>query len=237
MKERPILFSTAMVQAILAGLKTQTRRVVNPEPEGNVHSPWCHHQTNIWQWKTGKANVNYKEDKRACPYGKPGEILWVRETWAKQPEYPHEIPLFKSTLSSDGDELRKALKVEWKPSIHMRKEYAQIWLELTDVRVQRLQDLSEEDAKAEGIKEFNWEFYTGYECFKCLSTGHDPGRDDIHICNDGVYDSAIDSFHTLWDSINAKPKKGKEPVPWASNPWVWALTFKVLSTTGKPANL
>lgn len=222
MKERPILFSTAMVQAILAGRKTQTRRVVNPEPEGNVHSPWCHHQTNIWQWKTGKANVNYKEDKRACPYGKPGDILWVRETWAKQPEYPHEIPLFKSTLSSDGDELRKALKVEWRPSIHMRKEYAQIWLELTDVRVQRLQDVSEEDAIAEGIDRRKSDLFPETIAYLNYRSTNSFTK---WLTNAGL------SFETLWDSINAKSK------PWASNPWVWALTFKVLSTTGKPANL
>ena len=119
MKERPILFNTPMVQAILRGDKTMTRRVI----------------------------------KRKCPYGKPGDRLWVRETWARVsvPEGTTArkiLTLFKASMPFSGID---GTEVRWKPSIHMPRYVSRITLEVTDVRAERLNDISEEDAQSEGV--------------------------------------------------------------------------------------
>jgi len=142
--EKPILFSTEMVQAILTGSKTMTRRVVNPQPEleiretFNSSTGWADIDKNGWAIK--------REVK--CPYGKPGDLLWVRETW-RLPEF-HEYdapvqPEFKAG-HDQADELK------WKPSIHMKKEHCRIWLKVTGVRVERLQDITENDVIKEGVE-------------------------------------------------------------------------------------
>lgn len=178
-KERPIIFNGAMVRAILAGEKTQTRRVVKPQP-GGMDSYY------------GK---DFRKDfsGRKCPYGKPGDRLWVRETWGVGHNYDAIPPNLLRGLEANTH--YRAMNIEiaevvdpikWRPSIHMPRELSRILLEVTAVRVERLQDISEKDAKAEGL---------------CKTS----------------------SFRTLWDSINAKK------YPWDSNPWVWAITFKVVS--------
>jgi len=126
--ERPIIFSTDSVESILDGRKIMTRRVIKPQPiwVGDPYVPF----------KTQDADPKGIID---CPYGKPGDLLWVRETW--RPEQDGEIS-FKADFSCDGP---------WKPSIHMPKKCARIWLKVTGVRVERLQDISELDAGKEGI--------------------------------------------------------------------------------------
>lgn len=142
MKERPILFNAEMVRAVLAGRKTQTRRVIKPQPThfnyykapadgGTVHqSPRTQHGREI-----------------NCPYGRPGCELWVRETWRK-PEYQEYdeavICEYKAT-HDQADELK------WKPSIHMPRKYSRIQLEVVKVRVERAQDISLEDINNEGV--------------------------------------------------------------------------------------
>ena len=136
MTERPILFSAPMVRALLAGTKTQTRRVVKRNAyEKSIHAD------------------QFAPPTCACPYGQPGDRLWVRETWAKWgrddqcgegPSVTHE-PIYRAD-GSPWDEQDK-----WRPSIHMPRAASRILLEITSVRVERLQDISEADTVAEGI--------------------------------------------------------------------------------------
>jgi hypothetical protein len=184
-KEHPILFSTPMVQAILEGRKTQTRRILKPKPIANeiVESNQWKRYTHVSR-KEIIANPGFYEIKSVhkCPYGETGDLLWVRETFTEWPK--GEFQFRASTRS--GDELGK-----WKPSIHMPKVAARIWLEITEVKVERLQDISYADAKAEGVE-------------------------------------LPHNFYELWVKIN-----GYES--WMTNPWVWVVKFKVLTTTGKPS--
>lgn len=150
MKYIPILFSTPMVQAILDGRKTQTRRVVKPQPSHNVQ--WngfgvsCftpeRHIEGRGKFPDGSGIKFFK-----CPYGQVGDILWVRETFKEAPEEcTWKKYSYKADYISHLAELGK-----WKPSLFMPKEACRIFLKITDVRVERLQDISEEDAISEGI--------------------------------------------------------------------------------------
>lgn len=205
MKERPILFSTPMVRAILDGRKTMTRRIVKPQP--HIHhweifksykqtvsvldtTSGPVYQFNDWNSEKGLSHDRNIEVK--CPYGQVGDILWVRETW-KYLDLGPEDSGFVYKASENG----KAWQANdeswtWKSSIHMPKEACRIRLEITNVRVERLKDISEEDAKAEGVQ-FN-------------------PQAPASITNKG-------SFAKLWQSIN-----GQES--WDMNPWVWVIEFK-----------
>lgn len=182
MKERPILFSGEMVRAILEGRKTMTRRVIKPQPAGEWAAP----------------------GKTACPYGQPGDRLWVRETWRKtnwtdEPNRGEWRVFWRATEKEDSR--NNGL---WRPSIHMPRWASRILLEVVSVRVERVQDISEEDARAEGVEWQNerpcWVNYLDREDWS---------------------PTARDSFRTLWDSINAKRGYG-----WDANPWVWVVEFK-----------
>jgi hypothetical protein len=211
MKEHPILFSTPMVQAILEGRKTQTRRVVKVEMPENVTAIDRYNKTGQFTlWENRKIVKQIGE----CPYGQPGDRIWVRETWAK----PLEDYAFKADHpTSILKQLRKGL---WKPSIHMPKTAARIWLEIEEVKVERLQDISEEDAIDEGIHVKYW----GGD--KTQPYAYRPTVPSEELVTD--YDrTPEESFQKLWQSIN-----GGES--WEANPWVWVVKFKVLSTTGKP---
>jgi hypothetical protein len=165
-KEIPILFSSTMVQAIIAGRKTMTRRIVKPQPIDNTEVDGNFFHGNHKGYVTTLFKADVAENK------------------------------------FDG--------YKWKPSIHMPKEAARIWLEVTEVRVERLHDITEEDAIAEGVEKLNnwWKDYTS-----------DQDAYDMQ--------TAMCSFDSLWKKIN-----GEES--WNENPWVWVVSFKVLSTTGKP---
>lgn len=206
MKERPILFSGEMVRAILDGRKTMTRRVIKPQP--------------LW---VGDPNVAFKTHSANpkgiinCHYGQPGDLLWVRETWASLDGVDHLSPKDIELLCRDagyktgpcgdlwyqadnsyrqwGDD--KQTKGKWRPSIHMPRWASRINLGITDVRVERLQDITDDDVFAEGIEPFSNRFYN-------LHTDRDV-------------------FAKLWDSINLKRGYG-----WDSNPWVWVVEFKRL---------
>lgn len=155
MKERPILFSGPMITAILEGRKTQTRRVINPQPEGKTL------QSNLdGKWLSKKFNglllPKIEDLPIHCPYGKIGDHLWVRETFRlyDSDECPHAdfpcgcprngTPLFKASHDcGDGE--------KWTPSIHMPRWASRILLEITNIRVERLQDISESDCLKEGV--------------------------------------------------------------------------------------
>lgn len=204
MKERPILFSGEMVKAILEGRKTQTRRVVKPQYENQLKQlPGFGDK---WQHPIGQL-VEVVNEK--CPFGKVGDRLWVRESFAylkpnsndpSSSDKVHTIA-YKATDKSPDE-------VKWKPSIHMPRAVSRLTLEVIGVRVERLQDISEEDAIAEGVLNEALPFE------KTRWFDYDQGRfnDDI-VCGE-------ECFMTLWDSINAKK------CPWDSNPWVWVVEFE-----------
>jgi hypothetical protein len=197
MKERPILFSAPMVKAILGGHKTQTRRVIKPQPE--VHTsekPWGEN-VKVMQWRDKiDTPLNIAPDclRSFCPYGQPGDHLWVRETFSEA-HYTYgaeNTPSSRIVYRADMPNTSNFLG--WKPSIFMPRWASRIMLEITDVRVERVQETSEGDVIAEGI--------------------------DWAECNHS-YSQAIGAYADLWDNINAK-----RGYSWEINPWVWALTFK-----------
>lgn len=220
MTERPMLFSAPMVRAILAGTKTQTRRVVKPQPEA-MRSVYPPPSDGEWYWKHTKLDAGYCHTTGSamrrlmeplCPYGNPGDRLWVRETFAKidgqtQPWIETD---YRATYEH-GDRLGDALglKKRWTPAIHMPRAASRLTLEVTGVRVERLQDISEADAIAEGVGsvivsdggESRWMNYA------------DPGS------KANAFGDARRSYRSLWESING-------PGSWDANPWVWVIEFK-----------
>lgn len=218
MKERPILFSGAMVRAILSGQKTQTRRVVKHKwlPKANGKPV----PTDVVV-RAGDPPFMYRE---TCPYGQPGDRLWVRETWqgplwdedgpfpenGYTPEYCEyradegNTPWF---VDADGNEHNC-----WRPSIHMPRWACRIVLEIVSVRVERLQDISEADAKAEGILADSFE-HNGQLYFR------DYRLSDAEASTQPALKSPIESFRSLWESING-------PESWLANHWVWVVEFK-----------
>ncbi|MET4294753.1 hypothetical protein ABIB06_006586 [Bradyrhizobium sp. LB8.2] len=195
-KERPIIFSAPMVRAILEGRKTQTRRIVSlrPNKQGLKLVPELLQQMGVGA---------------ACPYGKPGDRLWVREAFR-----PLDIDITPMegpprVLKGAGLEFRSDFPDSvagegWKPSIYMPRWASRILLEIVGVRVERLQDISEADCDAEG---FGGKFPpNAFPEFSGLS-GWD-GSDTIEEC-----------FGSLWDHINGKGA-------WKANPWVWVIEFK-----------
>lgn len=162
MRERPILFSAPMVRAILAGQKTQTRRIVKPQPLGDT--AW----KNDDQWiVSGHGEAG--DTGLHCPYGQPGDRLWVRETWA------YGIHALAAKSDADGPFVYAAdqttqgrLCDRWRPSIHMPRAASRITLEITGVRVERLRDISEDDAYAEGVTHAEWGGMNAREGFRRL---------------------------------------------------------------------
>ena len=209
MKERPILFSTEMVKAILEGRKTQTRRIIKKQPHGA--GEWVR-QLASWLFPNVNPYIKLK-----CPYGQPGDRLWVRETWALNPWsylggckyiYRSDYESFpKNEIGKSYPDIDK-----WRPSIFMPREACRILLEVTDVRVERLQDITEEDAKAEGITDI--EFYPD-EGFP-LSIGHMAGQDDGKT---SLHTTRVKAYAALWESINGEGS-------WEKNPWVWVISFE-----------
>jgi|WetSurMetagenome_2_1015567.scaffolds.fasta_scaffold83267_3 hypothetical protein len=195
MKERPILFSDPMVRAILDGRKTQTRRVVKPQPNIPSRGKWCG-TTHAGSSNCPYCPPNFDPLLTVCPYGQPGDRLWVRETWLPwDASGGVEKYLYRAT------EPGTACDGSWKPSIFMPRHVIRITLEIVSVRVERVQEISEADAKAEGIEDA-----------LAVSPPVTIGQDRIF------------SFKRLWDSINAK----RPGCSWGDNPWVWCLSFKRL---------
>ena len=200
MKSRPILFSAPMVRALLAGTKTQTRR---PLREGTWLDP---KEGVIRMCSVGNGVTGFQSV--ACPYGVPGDQLWVREQFAGSIAYErHGYPLRewgnKIWYCADG-EPRSGQWTRPRPSIHMPRSLSRITLELTDVRVERLQDISEADALAEGVTP-KWE--------PCCS-----GR-LMEAFRGFSFRPAASAYADLWESINGAGS-------WDANPYVWALSFK-----------
>lgn len=245
MKERPILFSAPMVRAILDGSKTQTRRVVKlpVEPDPDFTGGWkiIHKAVTLaigaYARTLGRADPR---DPVICPYGQPGDRLWVRETWGvvsnawdydgaridwtpDRPAMPiNEMPFGQGYYSghviyaADGsyewagdDDGGGEPRSTWHPSIHMPRAASRILLEIISVRVERLNDCSESDAHAEGIK--RRVVRTGVVLAPVTVYGLGTDND---WCT-----SAKHAYEDLWESING-------PGSWGVNPWVWVVEFK-----------
>lgn len=211
MKERPILFNAEMVRAILDGRKTQTRRVIKPQPdsdpEGWLSGPfevgWSE-TTVVDKWgeeqPSGKPTYGMWECDGEwsirCPYGGPGDRLWVRETWQRVADVRPAgrgwesngefVVVYRATEPKEAN--------TWESPTHMPRALSRILLEITGVRVERVQDISEADALAEGVT------------LRGTTRWH------------GQAESA---FAALWDRINAKREYG-----WTANPWVWVIEFR-----------
>lgn len=202
MKERGILFSAPMVRALLAGTKTQTRRLIKPQPK-----PWPSNPAFIL-WRNDEPLVRLHLDSRS-PYGVPGDRLWVRETWGFDSGVRANFkPIGRQDLSGMDllshvlyrtDVTNLAPKPpRWRPAIHMPRWASRVTLEITDVRAERLQSMGDADAKAEGFE-------------------HDDLLTRPTAC------SARDRFAILWNEINGKRAS------WGSNPWVWVVSFSRLA--------
>lgn len=219
MNTRPILFSAPMVRTLLDGSKTQTRRIVKPQP---FREDYMTDEGVRRQFAT------------LAPYGQPGDRLWVRET--HRPIFGQTCGLIAIDYRADprekwerlGDQIGAPTK--WTPSIHMKREYSRILLEIVSVRVERLNDCSEVDARAEGI------FFTDYgrrcghgglgwkDVGNCeYPEAHHPQRDgwmwDKTATHEQCIGSARSAYGALWESINGAGS-------WAANPWVFVIEFK-----------
>lgn len=183
-KERPILFSAPMVRAILDGSKTQTRRAMKLQPADDIH-PVSLPNRKYMGWESSLRHAHGTTTVHLCPYGVPGDRLWVRETWQQH-------------LGNGGDSRFATYRATdpegagpWRPSIFMPRWVSRILLEITDVRVQRLQEISGSDALAEGIER-----------------PHSPDPTT-------VAELAVWRFRQLWESINGTGSWDANPWVWA----------------------
>lgn len=217
-RERPILFSGAMVRAILDGRKTQTRRVVRLVGADVVEER--DDTGTLWPWQP------QHDEWIPCPYGVPGDQLWVREAHAIVPRsaYWHDATIPHRVHVDDmGDEWSAVYRAgwersrpgRWRPSIHMPRWASRITLEIVSVRVERLQDISESDARAEGV---DWAAPHPYGERWTDDDREDPREVGYPPANASF---ARDNLRRLWDSINGKGA-------WDSNPWVWVVEWKTI---------
>ncbi len=207
MKESPIPFKGDMVRAVLSGQKTQTRRPMKPIPVypdafGGLRREIHDGQVHFWA-----SGAELPAHKFRCPYGQPDDRLWVKETHARHPQFA------EVAYRADGEEFEDAdgftWHPKWTPSIFMPRALCRIILEITDIRVERVQNITSDGAIAEGA----------YEVRKV-------GDDIAHATwtMDGLdwrYDTPREAFAATWDSLYAARGLG-----WDVNPWVWVVTFK-----------
>jgi hypothetical protein len=216
MKERPILFSSPMIKAILAGTKSQTRRIVRgAEGTSSVTKDVIGSQPNDLWWIAGESAGQSTFVR--CPYGQPGDRLWVRETHCfldgdfrptKMKDQGHVQVIYRADHAIDPVHGDGPDKLTWRPSIYMPRWASRITLKITDIRVERLQAIMEDDAKAEGVT--SWADIRG-----CWS------EEQTLTSGERMLDSPYRSgFAVLWDEING------DRALWKSNPFVWVVSFK-----------
>ncbi|HDR8924547.1 TPA: hypothetical protein QDB26_001006 [Burkholderia vietnamiensis] len=230
MKDRPILFSGPMVRAILEGRKTQTRRIVKPagahhifQFRGREEARGTDEPTGEWAWCRAEHVIS---EHIRCPYGKPGDRLWVREAFRLTSDFDgdsptrvgercldagYRAPWAPVRYEVDGAERdwrwvgtppgHKVTAGRARASMHMPRWASRITLEITGVRAERLQSISESDARAEGVT---------------IEDHHMRG-----YCAGAFRPPSIRAFHDLWDSLNAARGHG-----WDANPWVWVVEFR-----------
>lgn len=235
MDERPILFNDTMVRAILAGTKTQTRRVVQSPAKNMQRAGMCviknrapgdrWYRDYVWSMRSSSGvwgDYTHERFMSLCPYGQPGDRLWVREAFALSQRDPEDTdvsarepqwwdpPVYRADGDLGGEWTRfdgvqhVPIRPPWRPSTHMPRWASRLTLEVTSVRVERVQSISEEDAQAEGAK---W-----------------AKRPALAAVDWTCADTDRESFCHLWESIN-----GARPgCSWEANPWVWVVAFKVV---------
>jgi len=242
MKELPMLYNTDMILAKMDGRKTQTRRPIKVPSSWiftgdsrtrDIPRPAIKYDDRIWfQWAEHFASGGIQSER--CPW-KPGDILYARETW----DYA-EDELGRHDKKTKGDCFGKFLYKangdgnhgRWRPSIHMPKEAARIWDRVVDVRVERLQDISEEDAIAEGAQHFP-HIPVG-PITSSMNARPERWSMESSKDTDSCVSSAKWAFAGYIDKIS--PAMNGNRI-WAANPWVWVVKTETLSTTGKPQNL
>lgn len=218
MKERPILFTAPMVRALLDGRKTQTRRIIKPQPAYPFRSA-----SGAWVDMGRRDDADHKLSEIRCPYGwpplgdQPGDQLWVRETWCP----PHNNAYLNNhkhlcwyRADNESRPYQKPEHFSWRPSIHMPRWASRITLEITDVRVERLQDISKQDVLAEGIRPF----YSGSES-PCSYGINEEGCGFGEPGSWNFPETPALAYRKLWEFING-------PKSWHANPWVWVIEIK-----------
>jgi len=215
MSVKPILFNTDMVRAILDGRKTVTRRVVKPQPEMTLAYIMAGHNHGKWKYSVFEEEEYKKYQGKELYWTPPcngDDILYVRETWCygsdtTQILFDPEPRAYDIQYKADYPHIDKDL-IKWRPSIHMPKEAARIWLKVTNVRVERLRNITVEQAQSEG---------TESACNKkCRS---------YQWCDsDMVLKGGCECFSKLWDTTIKKTDINR--YGWVANPWVWVIEFE-----------
>ncbi|WP_126962471.1 hypothetical protein [Xanthomonas arboricola] len=220
MRERPIRLKAHEVRAILSGAKSQTRLVVEPAPD--ARADWMRSDVNsVWHAGTNAGEVPGFGTWQ-CPFGQPGDRLWVRETWADLTathgrhweKYNAATGLYERGIhpflwyAADGDQPEmgggEINREPWRPSTSMPRSACRVVLEITEVRVERLHAINAADAEAEGLRKFPfedshaWAWRDGDRCGHASPTG---------------------AFRSLWTSTGGD---------WDANPWVWVISFRRL---------
>lgn len=220
MRERPILFSAPMVRAILDGRKSQTRRVAKGAERFDAIEPSVRYAGEFQPWRDGQP-----EPSILCPYGAPGDRLWVRETWGLNHfEYCRPKPIPKSRPSdlrddqlvyfATEDDSEILAEMPRAPAIHMPRWLSRITLEITEVRAERLNDISRSDAATEGL-------------VRLLASGrYAIAKGDQYF--GGASHDPREVFGWLWESINGEGS-------WAANPWVWVVAFRHVAQEARAA--
>lgn len=220
MKERGILMSAPMVRATIAGTKTQTRRICKDQPHESSGMVWWPDGKGTDTGTGGGAPGVYLS---RCPYGQPGDRLWVRETWQHSnfPLGPYDesctvfyrADYLDDPHGPDGEKSPEGKYRHWAPSIHMFRLASRITLEITGIRVERLQSISDSDIEAEGTAQWVkdggsvWSPRLGFD-------GQLPNADgEITVKPNRV------AFCSLWEEINGRGS-------WDANPWVWVIEFR-----------
>lgn len=228
MAEKPILFNTDMVKAIIDDRKTQTRRLIKPQPPcalkmrmDNQHAgEWCLFQDSPMLNPT----INSPWGAQYTSPYQPGDILWVRETWHGLQTGNEKFGHHK-TFWYKADEKDENPDVKWRPSIHMPREAARLFLRITGVRIERLQDMTEEDAICEGYDGMPWCYHHVFENYPdspipCdASSGYDCPPD--RPCDKSIPELFGE---TIWNPTIKKSDLDR--YGWEANPWVWVIEFE-----------
>lgn len=237
MKDSPILMSTPMAMQTYRKNKTETRRTTGLKEINEAPDDWelvrvVDGYAKFWQRNNATIERHIKS-----PYGTPGDLLWVRESWAARDietstgkvkiEYKATPDAFRRIIPVNSIQLTKESK--WKPSIHIPKDVARTWLRMTELRVERLNDIKEESALKEGIAQYTKD---GGRVWKYGIPDLDglPGNCDIGWEWKEWKLSAKSAYMELWDQINGVHSRLR-------NPWLWVIEYEVISTDGEPSLL
>jgi hypothetical protein len=227
-RELPILFNTEMVRAILDGRKSCTRRIIKPQPQSRLCYTFAGSNCGTWGYPSKTAHESWGDEyrlpdgitdeelqRRWKPPYRVDDILYVRETWYKD-KYRY---MYRANYSDSEKFYRdgKEVKIKWHPSIHMPKEAARIWLKVTDVRVERLQEMKPVDVIKEGAYP---------DCWDCLNTYGESGSQCCYGTEEqcSQCDEVMMEWEKLWNSTIKK--SGLDRYGWDASPWVWVIEFE-----------